>query len=123
MVLERRKSKKEKGKSRKKEKHSQLYSQEKYICYTSLSVFITGAEVTGSDVVKYSNFCPLLVVSKKCNSASMWIARCISLHENLKLFLPSRYSSRNCEATFLRAQREITHLAFSLHLLSRHRHQ
>ena len=96
----------------KRETFTALLSR-KQICNTSLSIFITEAEVTGSDVGTYSNFCPLLVVSKKCNSASTWIARYLSLHEKMKLFLPSRYSSRNCEATFLRAQREITNLAFS----------
>ena len=62
----------------------------------------------------YRNFCPSFFGSKKCRSASSWIVRCFEFQDKIKLFLPSRYSSLNCEATFLRVQREITHCSCSV---------
>ena len=56
----------------------------------------------------YSNFCPFLFGSKWCSRACSWISRCCLFQEKMKLFLPSRHSSLNCEETFLFAQREIT---------------
>ena len=56
----------------------------------------------------YLNFCPFLFGSKWCSRACSWISRCCLFQEKMKLFLPSRHSSLNCEETFLFAQREIT---------------
>ena len=56
----------------------------------------------------YSNFCPFLFGSKWCSRACSWISRCCLFQEKMKLFLPSRHSSVNCEETFLFAQSEIT---------------
>ena len=63
----------------------------------------------------------VLVWIKWCDRAFSWISRCFLFQEKMKLFLPSRYSSLNCEKTFLFAQREITSRSSSsspLYLLS-----
>ena len=75
---------------------------------------MTGGSGIGFGFGWYWNFCPSLFGSKKCRSASSWIVRCFEFQDKIKLFLPSRYSSSNCEATFLRVQREITHCSCSV---------
>lgn len=61
----------------------------------------------------YSNFAPLLLGSKKWHRASSWMSLCSLFHERIKAFLPSIYSSLNCEETFLFAHREMNSLLSS----------